>query len=1100
MPGAVVWLSEVTAADEARVGGKAYALARLRQAGLPVPDGFVAPPDATADAIRAAYERLQGPVAVRSSSGAEDTAEASFAGQYVTELDVQGTEDVLAAVERCRAAAAAGGAYARAVGTHGAGAMAVLVQRFVEPRAAGVAFTRHPADPGALLVESHRGRGEALVSGLVTPDRYVVDRATEAVREGPPAGGSLGEAALRAVTGLALEAEQRLGGPQDVEWAVDAAGAVVLQSRPITVEHEAGTHPGARRLTRANVGEVLPDAVTPLTASTVVAFLDHAMRACTDALGIGLRDGVPFMVLHQERLYMNLSLCLEVAERLPGVTHADAERLILGGGAAPPAAPRVPLRSWPGLLAVAVRAAALAARVPTAIAAAEARVAGLPRAAALAGLDDPALGRRLDDLVDVGRTVAFAHVAASGGSAVRLAVLGRIVGDDARVNRLVAGLDGVESVAPALAVERLAALDAEGWLLSEAPWDTAPRALREGLAQILRDYGHRALSEGELRASAWEDDPAPLVAALRVRARSGVPPGFAHAAKAEERRAEEEAVLARRALLGGAAARRAVRGAQDGVRRREHTKSLAVRMVAHARALAREAGTRLAARGRLGSVDDVYFLTLDEVRRALAGDGVNVPRLRRRRRRFDAAGPLPVPRLVDLDAPDGAGDGPGAPGDGIGVSAGVGAGPARVLQAGDPPHLEPGEVLVAAVLDAGLGPLLSSAAGAVAELGGMLSHGAVVARELGVPCVVDVRGATQWIRTGDRVVVDGGRGRVRVGDEPTPGDAPLPTALHAQAAPRDEAFHPLEDHPLARESVYINVQDPASGVALVASAGVRPGNRGEALLALALPDGRVLFTLELGRPRLDGSVAVGRLRVGFDPVTLHFEGRMAQHEGHDFPPAPVPLLLSPRTVAVSLELTFSPTTPAVDFCEGLPADALDALAPLGAHHVEQSGAWWGTAVVDGRRFPVAGTGSRDHSWGRRDWSAADWWRLFTLRFDADLAVHALTVCARGRVVEGGFVWRDGRAERITRVRYAGQREDGRLRSLLLEVATAGPGGPLQLQGTVARTVPIPVQLDGRPWRHLRGRPYALVLHENFTVYRAEGRTGYGMAEITERPL
>src|SRR5207253_277950 len=97
---------------------------------------------------------------------------------------------------------------------------------------------------------------------------------------------------------------------------------------------------------------------------------------------------------------------------------------------------------------------------------------------------------------------------------------------------------------------------------------------------------------------------------------------------------------------------------------------------------------------------------------------------------------------------------------GLGVSAGVGLGPARVVGPGQAVRLEPGEVLVAPVLDAALGPLLASAAGAVAEIGGLLSHGAVVARELGVPCVVDVRDATRRIRTGQPVTVDGSAGLV----------------------------------------------------------------------------------------------------------------------------------------------------------------------------------------------------------------------------------------------------------------------------------------------------------------------------------------------------
>jgi hypothetical protein len=177
---------------------------------------------------------------------------------------------------------------------------------------------------------------------------------------------------------------------------------------------------------------------------------------------------------------------------------------------------------------------------------------------------------------------------------------------------------------------------------------------------------------------------------------------------------------------------------------------------------------------------------------------------------------------------------------------------------------------------------------------------------------------------------------------------------------------------------------------------------------------------------------------------------------------------------------------------------LESLRPLGAHHVEQSGAWRGTVTVDGKAFPVSGSGSRDHSWGLRDWDAADHWRLFTVRLGEDLAVHALTVSARGRLVEGGFVWRDGRVERVTRVRCAVERQGDALRSLELEVATAA-GPPLRLRGSVWRSVTVPVQVERRPWRHLTGRPYRLLLQENFTRYEAAGRTGHGMAEITRRP-
>ena len=554
--------------------------------------------------------------------------------------------------------------------------------------------------------------------------------------------------------------------------------------------------------------------------------------------------------------------------------------------------------------------------------------------------------------------------------------------------------------------------------------------------------------------------------------------------------------LARRVIV-----RHALAGARRGIRARERTKSMAIALVHHGRRLARAAAQRLAAAGAIASPDDVYFLTNDELVSALEGRAVARAAIERRRRAYEREGARGVPRDVDLTALPGASDA-AAPDDpdgalaGIGVSGGLGTGSARVLHGAEGERLEPGEVLVAPVLDAAYGPLLAIAAGAVAEVGGLLSHGSVVARELGVPCVVDVAGATHRISTGDRVAVDGDSGRVwRLGSG-IGGDPAAPDL--AEYDPADEArAHALEEHPLARESVYFNVQDPDSGLVVVASLG-RRRDGGECLMAVGLPDGRVLFGLDRGPVGMGEGLAVGGVEAGWRPVTLRAGVRLSPHEASAFPPSLIPLVLGPRTAPANVDLAFVPSTPAVDLCAGLSPDVLFSLRPLGAHHVEQSGAWHGSLIVDGHSVPVSGTGSRDHSWGLRDWDAADHWRLFTVRLGDDLAVHALSVSVRGRLVEGGFVWRGGRAERITRVRCAARREAGALRSFELEVALlAAP--PLRLTGTVWRSITVPVQVERRPWRHLAGRPYRLLLQENFTRYESGGRTGHGMAEITRRP-
>ena len=1116
----LLFLDEIGDGLRSLVGEKAASLARLKRLGFPVPDAFVLLEDAGLEA--GALARLGGPVAVRSSSTAEDLAGASFAGQYLTVLGVSGTEEVAQAVQACRASASTALAYARTLGAS-SGRMAVLVQRMIEPLVAGVAFGRNPRDPGQVLVEAVRGRGDRLMSGAASPDRYALDRETGAPVSGPAAG-SLDAPSLLAVADLVRRVEEALGSPQDVEWAIGPGALpgslVLLQARPITTEGQEKPDPRLRRLTRANIGEVLPGPVTPLTFTTVGAFLEHAFRSVLGRAGLLPKDAPPVVALHRQRLYLNLSLALDVAARLPGVSAEDAERMILGGGAMAGAAPKAPAFSLTALR-VGLRLLRMGRGKANEIAEAERRVASLPSREAVRGASREELALLLDSWADVGRRVAATHVLTSGASAAALSVLTRMLEAFARgpaterASRLTAGLLDVESAAPTMALEALASRFAENrqarsWLEAEHPQgrealEDAPPELRRELDRFLSRFGHRALSEGELASPAWEDDPTPVLMALRsLTARPGRA-RFGAKAKADLRRAEEESLLSRLPLLPRVLLSRAMAGAQQGVRERELTKSLTVLVACHGRRLARSAGERLAAAGLLRDGEDVFLLEYREIVRALrSGEKPSRSAIERRRRRLENEGSLDAHREVKLGT-DRESDLTPIPSSneltGIGVSGGAGRGPVRLLHDGAPPRIAPGEVLVAPVLDAALGPLLASCAGAVAEMGGVLSHGSVVARELGVPCVVDVRGAMSALRDGEIVLVDGNAGTVRrMPDAVGGGSSP---SVDPEVIAEDETKEGrarLDDHADARESVYFNMQDPSSGLRLVASLGARRGGRGEAILALATDDGRVLFGLDLAPERGgERELRVAGTATTFAPVSLRAKTRLASLEADAFPPGPLPLLLAPRRVEVELDLTFRPAGPAVDFC-GLLTDAeREAVRPLGDHHVEQAGTFSGRVTIGDRVLEVEAMGSRDHSWGRRDWTAYDHSHLFLARFGDDLVLHALTVVSNGRLVEGGFLWRDGRAERITGILYAADRAQGRLRAVELLVRTAG-GPALLLRGEVERTLVVPVQIDRRPSRHLVGRPYALLLHENFVRWEAQGRVGFGVAELSERPL
>jgi pyruvate,water dikinase len=266
----VLWLDDAACAHPAAAGGKGASLAAMTAAGLAVPEGFVVAAhvlEASVDAerlralatagdhegarelvgearppheeITGAYERLGGGhVAVRSSACAEDSAEASFAGQHDTHLGVVGATEVARRVVDCWASFFSERAlfYRSQKGlVHDLG-MAVVVQRMVQARKAGVLFTVDPVSRrrDRILVEAVHGLGEQVVSGEVTPDHYIVDRRGTVKTERLVHGGVLEPEELAALAALGAALEAHFGAPQDVEWAIDERGLVLLQSRPVT--------------------------------------------------------------------------------------------------------------------------------------------------------------------------------------------------------------------------------------------------------------------------------------------------------------------------------------------------------------------------------------------------------------------------------------------------------------------------------------------------------------------------------------------------------------------------------------------------------------------------------------------------------------------------------------------------------------------------------------------------------------------------------------------------------------------------------------------------------------------------------------------------
>jgi pyruvate,water dikinase len=348
--------------------------------------------------------------------------------------------------------------------------------------------------------------------------------------------------------------------------------------------------------------------------------------------------------------------------------------------------------------------------------------------------------------------------------------------DGALASELVTGIESLPSAEPALELHALSEKIARSEELalvfrSEAHDGSVLEALRgdplhADLEAFLRHYGHRGVAEAELNRPCWREDPAQLISLIRNNLRPGAVTPID--VRERQRRAHQEAMRQLGALSWWRRKWLAllIHRARTGFLNRETMKDLVIRRLDRSRLVYRELNRRIVARGLTSSPDDMFFLLWGEVKDLATGvrtpeDVAQVIEARRGDYRWSQRVDVPklqeaMPRTLDVtDTPH------SLELDGMGVSPGRVTGVARVVT--DPrsgAYIEPGEILVAPVTDVAWTPLFAQAAGLVVEVGGLLSHGSIVAREYGVPAVVGVTGATRTIRTGDRITLDGATGRV----------------------------------------------------------------------------------------------------------------------------------------------------------------------------------------------------------------------------------------------------------------------------------------------------------------------------------------------------
>jgi len=761
------------------------------------------PPRLTAALEEASAQLGAGPFAVRSSAVAEDDASGSMAGLLETHLDVD-SEHLAPRLRDCWASLFSQRArsYLARPGTSASSAdlrMGVIVQRQLAPRWAGVLFTVDPSrrTGDTMVLEWVEGLGESLVSGRVSPFRLLLSRRELRLpHDLPPA---LARALLE-LHAQALRAERLFGEPLDIEWCADDQGLHLLQARPVT----AFGGPETSIWSSANVGENYPAALSPFTWSVVDRFRSHYVESLAKRLWVPeqCRDALRpvfdnLLGVHRGRVHYNLSSWYRMFARMPGgkLLRRSFDRYIdqpvpLAEPGAEPALPSVPARRIvPALLhryftlgsSVAAfvqrfhrhrqewrrqlreaRSLAAAGRVLEQITAFLDRQWGDAALADFSAMVFPALLR------------AVATAWLSPEDAARAPGLLRGLGlKSTEALKLLHALGAWVSARPELLSllhaerdsELVAALDGEGRSL----WET-----------FLDQFGGRCYQELLLTSPTFEERPDLAWHLVRgVLAVAAADPDAREAAEAEVREGLTRELLGRLPLWKRPFFARLLRDAHRAIAAREEVRLCQGLLYGELRHAALAVGRGLVERGRLDRPEDIFQLEADEVQCLLHNRFLypeTLPALIHARREAGSAAhadPRSFPSCFVLDQgseyPLGLDESGGPPsGDrvwrGLGVSSGSVIGTVRVIvdPVGQAGQLRPGEVLVARATDPGWTPLFLIASAAVVERGGMLSHAAIVAREVGIPVVVDVRHATTALRDGRRVRVDGSTGLVEI--------------------------------------------------------------------------------------------------------------------------------------------------------------------------------------------------------------------------------------------------------------------------------------------------------------------------------------------------
>ncbi len=732
--------------------------------------------------------------AVRSSATAEDLPGASFAGQQDTFLNVTGLKNICEAIVKCWASLFNERAVAYRIKNgfpHDKVEIAVVVQKMVDSEVSGVLFTADPmtSDRFTTVIEAVRGLGEDLVSGRKNPFEWKLrDGKLQKVSDGEGEA-PLEEARLLELAELGKRIEKDFGCEQDIEWCYTKDGFSIVQSRPITTLYPLPQSSDGYKHCAISVGhlQMMTDTVLPLGMSilqksrfyTINALGGRMYTDITYDLGTakGRRSYLSESKIKDPLMHSTLQKIINRKEYIKHIPKGPSSAISLEGKWA---------IIWRAISAYfryhEAEIDAYVRRQKAAIEAARRKLEALSGAEALQFI--------LDDQKNMRITISDPAGAGTILTAMLAAFLidrsvEKLTGQKAITNRLAKSVK--HNVSSEMGLKLCEVSDmARNYpqvvaYLEEAGEDLSLDALRklEGgngvadkFAEFLAEYGMRCTGEIDITRDRFRERPGVLCASLLNNIKT-LPAGYAATAFAQgEREAQElaEELISRMEAKHGRRKakklRRQIKMFRAFVGVREYTKYFWMGYYdVYKQAIMREVH-KLVEAGILKEPKDAYYLSMDELLDVVKSGNVNQSLIEERKDAYRSYAAFTPPRIIfsDGEVPpvSYSADIPSGALAGLAVSTGIVEGRARVVENLEDAHIEKGDILVTTFTDPSWTPIFVSLSGLVTEVGGMMSHGAVITREYGLPAVVGVMNATRLIKDGQRIRINGTEGYVEI--------------------------------------------------------------------------------------------------------------------------------------------------------------------------------------------------------------------------------------------------------------------------------------------------------------------------------------------------